>query len=1434
MSTDKEIKQLQKAKSKAQISNNLKEEAGLCNQLGELLAKNGNYQAAIDEHRQELALSEVLHDVIGCAIANRKIGECYAELGNIEAALKHQRQHLDLARSVNDAAEEQRALATIGRTYLFLHDSDQSRDSLKQAEDAFKKSLAILDRRLEGTVSARELSEMRARLLLNLGFVFDGLKEPQRCSEFIRQSIYISEKNNLLEDLYRGNFNLGSIHFRNGQHSLAMRCFEKSKECARKMSDKFSESECFYAIGKVLLNLGDLLAARRSLKQAFRLGSQQPAEREAVKRDLRYAIRGCQLEEAMAAVSNSVSQEALGLAEGLGDLYCKLSCAEQLGKPARELAVIHVSLAATYSDLRQHSKALEHYRHELKLREGNPKEECETWLNIASCQEESGVSLEEVDNTYTAALNCAERAAQRKLQVHHLLEKPFKQIVVAFDCRNNACLCSWLQKRVLKAWLQAQRRAGSAGADITESRLQELCEAEGCRLEDSDEEEDDEEMQNSEPLDSDIQISDSDDDLDGYDKLVTGRRKTGRWNRRNEKGETALHRACIDGNLKQVHYLVEQGHPLNPRDHCGWTPLHEACNHGHLEVVGLLLEKGANINDPGGAYCDGVTPLHDALSCGHFEVARLLVQRGASVNTRNNKGDKPLDTLRQWIKTYGHELDQETRQDCSETEKLLKKALAGAVAAVPVTPKPLQDSQLFDAECSEPLLQQSESRPISQHASLNVHTPPEACTPPRARRSTGPRHRPRGTEENVLFGNESSSSEHSDSEISPLRPVRPKLRFGNVSSSPQKLCATQDIPDSHGGRQTDLPSQPCSGKEEYHRVIQNLGSAKSRLLSQSLSEPAFSSTPAVSTNHQSALVPEELYIQDDWLEDDLGNAQPKKKRRLVSEQENRWDSGASRNQSRASGSSESSARGQSSSGRSLSLKKSNKARQVKMSQLPGMVMLGRREVTRSPSPIITPVDEPPQVGLPQPYSAQTVTLAVPQTPAAPMPAPIRMRVRVQNNIFLIPVPHSEAESCTVAWLCEQAAQRYYQTCGLLPRLSLQKEGALLSPADLLLAVLHTNEEVLAEVCSWDLPPLPERYKKACKSLGVEENRRVLRLCEVQDGTPHVCVCGLSLAPTSLSPLLRALKLQSSLTELRLSANRLNDELFPELLSAATTMPRLRLLDISANQITGEGIKKAAAKLEEGTQHAFPCLEELNLSMNPLGDGWSQALACLLAACPLLATLSLQACGLTARFLQQHRLLLANALTGTGHLRSVCLSQNALGATGFELVLKTLPLQHLTHLELNAVCKGPSDQPALDLLNKLLTQGECSLTHLGLGANGLTDQTIRSFTRCLALCPSLVSLDLSANPSVTSAGLHSILSALGESQRSLTHLNLQGCQVCGPWDMGCLDSLAERVKDLQLCSQRLNKLDQEILQRNWPGRILSHNSKCLLSISLVPH
>ena len=60
-------------------------------------------------------------------------------------------------------------------------------------------------------------------------------------------------------------------------------------------------------------------------------------------------------------------------------------------------------------------------------------------------------------------------------------------------------------------------------------------------------------------------------------------------------------------------------------------------------------------------------------------------------------------------------------------------------------------------------------------------------------------------------------------------------------------------------------------------------------------------------------------------------------------------------------------------------------------------------------------------------------------------------------------------------------------------------------------------------------------------------------------------------------------------------------------------------------------------------------------------------------------------------------------TGSGHLRSVSLSHNALGSTGCELVLKTLPFHHLTHLDLSAVCSEPGDPMPLERLASVLTQ-----------------------------------------------------------------------------------------------------------------------------------
>uniref|UniRef100_G1SL82 Tonsoku-like protein n=1 Tax=Oryctolagus cuniculus TaxID=9986 RepID=G1SL82_RABIT len=360
MSLERELRQLSKAQAKAQRSGQLREEAACCHQLGELLAGHGRYAEALEQHRRELQLLEGAGDSLGCAVAHRKIGERLAELEDFAAALQHQHRYLELL---------QRARATIGPTHLDVHDHYQSREALLQAQ-------------------ARELSEMRTRLYLNLGLTFESLQQTALCNDYFKKSIFLAEQNHLYEDLFRARYNLGTIHWRGGQHSQAMRCLEGARECARVMKKRFMESECCVVVSQILQDLGDFLAAKRALKKAYRLGSQKPLQRTAVCQSLKYVLAVVRLQQQLEEAEGSDPQGAMAVCEQLGDLFSKagdfpraaeayqkqLHLAELLQRPGPELAVIHVSLATTLGDMKQHRQAEHHYREELRLRHGNALE----------------------------------------------------------------------------------------------------------------------------------------------------------------------------------------------------------------------------------------------------------------------------------------------------------------------------------------------------------------------------------------------------------------------------------------------------------------------------------------------------------------------------------------------------------------------------------------------------------------------------------------------------------------------------------------------------------------------------------------------------------------------------------------------------------------------------------------------------------------------------------------------------------------------------------------------------------------------------------------------------------------------------------------------------------------------------------------------------
>lgn len=115
---------------------------------------SGDYESALSEHKLEKKVCSSLGDTIGVAVAHRRIGECYCELGQFGKALSNQERHLILAKDLGNKVEEQRAWATIGRTYLFkfqkeshAHKEDELSDpSLNNAQRAFLRALDMCEK----------------------------------------------------------------------------------------------------------------------------------------------------------------------------------------------------------------------------------------------------------------------------------------------------------------------------------------------------------------------------------------------------------------------------------------------------------------------------------------------------------------------------------------------------------------------------------------------------------------------------------------------------------------------------------------------------------------------------------------------------------------------------------------------------------------------------------------------------------------------------------------------------------------------------------------------------------------------------------------------------------------------------------------------------------------------------------------------------------------------------------------------------------------------------------------------------------------------------------------------------------------------------------------------------------------------------------------
>ena len=442
------------------------------------------------------------------------------------------------------------------------------------------------------------------------------------------------------ETLHRCQNALAQFYLKLKFHQRALKLLDEALATAKSLKTKVFECEYLLSKGHILLLMNQAASARRIFKKASVSKSPVEEDIQAAYEKLNKTTDICKV---LKAIKKHQEQDS-GLVDGrllkmydmLGDFFSELDAysvaveyyakeleaAKQMDLPASKVAPIIFSVAQTYLDDKNYEKALEFFQEELGLRAGNQVEETRTTLKIIETQ-----------------------IAQNK-KVDHIIQL-YEDAVTTFS-GSTSC-----QRRILKDYSSyLHQELESEKAARVDQMLKDLgnSEDENETLNVDNCEEDDllklEELSSPSTDDS----SENNDSESETRCLANNRPKRQKLKRMktNELGETPLHRACIEGNHKEVVKLLEKGHPVNPRDHCGWLPIHEAANHGYSDICWSLIENGASINDPGGEKCGGTTPLHDACSNCQPKVIQVLVSKGADVTLLDTEGNTPVDCLRSW------------------------------------------------------------------------------------------------------------------------------------------------------------------------------------------------------------------------------------------------------------------------------------------------------------------------------------------------------------------------------------------------------------------------------------------------------------------------------------------------------------------------------------------------------------------------------------------------------------------------------------------------------------------------------------------------------------------------------------------------------------------------------------------------------------------
>ncbi|KRT81298.1 Ankyrin repeat-containing protein [Oryctes borbonicus] len=1121
-----EEQKLLKRKRKALSENNKNSLITACISLADHYFTEGKYGSAIAEYEILAAQYKASNKSLDYARSQRMIGEAYCNLRQYSKALKYQKTYLTIAVEKQNNLEEQRAHATIGHTYLTKYDDTQNIPDLYLADKSFKKSLAVCER-LTG-ISQREHMDMKARLYANLALVEEYLGHYEKAIELVQKSIVICKAHDILEQLERGYTILGSIYNKKADYKNAIAQYNLAIEVASRLEDKANLiSAVLLAKGEIFIKLSDFTSAKSALLKAYKMKNTNGNDAETIERTLKIVAAMTYIEERLLNVDNNDFETKKHLYEKMGDgaaslkifskaagYYQKMLQAAKDNQDLEEsMGSCYFSLAQTYFDDNQYEKALEFFEKHYQVYRNDLKESTNSLLSIAVIMDIIGRNSDDIEKQYEQAIILCTQANDNQLK-GKIISKYIK----------------YLQKYKLDSKVEQLQEELDKIAYYTPS----------------DTESDGTDIPTTSNIGEDINIDDITDVSDGENNSPKTRgpriRNKSMLMRKNHKGETQLHVACINGNTAVVQQLLERGHLVNVRDNCGWLPIHEACNYGHLEIIKLLVEKGATVNDRGGIKCDGVTPLHDAASNGHLEVVEYLMDKGALLIAKKDNGETPFHCLKNWKKsvesidpitqTYyetiskrmmealersGHDKDVVMEEDASNAALVLESNQV-------VTNKRKKDINYSLSSSDDELMQidkNSSDECTSDADSGSNATEHYQKVMKSLRYRTFKKEKKCILKQNVpkrpaLLGPEEVGDDWLQDDVGRTK----KRKTFNIYTSTSSRRNTDQISSSRAQTESDFkenhaPSHSKIKKKKRQTSLISAGFSAERSPSPLYTDQTLTSQSnrAQKSKHQMTL---SSFCDDQKVaEADSTTVSPKTQKTIVK-------------------------------------KRSSD-------------MLMRSEIND-----ILSVD-----------------------------------VRINGKLYRVPVPYASRNTLTIKWLADEAAKRFCRKEGMTPVLELEtKNGAVLAEDDNVSILFPLGvtlaEEINATVVKWNVPSFIQRYKEACNALNIAENSKLSRLVSetstILDLSNHNFGCKI------LEPLCKAINRQTNIHHLDLSGNSILNGYIELLCAALPSLENLSALNLSMNLITSDGLHYIANIFTSQSEIGIlENLTNLDLSFNPLGN-----------------------------------------------------------------------------------------------------------------------------------------------------------------------------------------------------------------------------------------